>query len=392
MLHRVARLLGLLSILAILGVGCAPAPAATPVRATATAVPPAAAQPSAASTRATGAAVSTSGPTAQPGVAGLPPSPDRPVAKVTIGILDTTSDVVFYLAEEKGYFAHMRIEPQFERFDSGGRMISSLATGQIDVGGGSPSVGLFNAMARGVDVKMVADRASSGPGHNAWHLFLRTELADNGTIKSYADLRGRKVAVAAKGTTADVMLGRALEQAGLTIADVDQTEMPYPDMAAAMATGVIDAAIAPEPYVTAAVQRGGAVKWKGSQEIVPNQVASTLMYTKQFVEQQPAVARDFMTVYLQGARDYNDAFMKKLPSAVAEAQDTLQRRTGLRPELLQQIEPAYINPNDTFDRTALAADYQWFLQHGALTDTVSLDQYVDDEFVKQAVAVLGVYR
>src|SRR5579884_256619 len=285
----------------------------------------------------------------------------------------------------------MKIEPQFERFDSGGRMISSLATGQIDVGGGSPSVGLFNAMARGVDVKMVADRASSGPGHNSWQLFVRKELLDNGTIKTYADLRGRKIAVAAKGTTADVMLGRALEQAGLTLADVDQTEMPYPDMAAAMATGAIDAAIAPEPFVTMAVQRGGAEKWKGSQELVPNQVASTLMYTKQFIEQQPAVARDLMIVYLQGARDYNDAFIKKQPQALAEAQETLERRTRISPELLQQIEPAYINPNDIFDRAALQSDYQWFLQHGALTEPVNLDQYIDDSFVKQAVAVLGVY-
>ena len=59
-------------------------------------------------------------------------------------------------------------------------MIASLATNQIDVGGGSPSVGLYNAMARGVDVKMVADRASSAPGRNSWQLFLRKELADSG--------------------------------------------------------------------------------------------------------------------------------------------------------------------------------------------------------------------
>src|SRR5438445_707466 len=104
---------------------------------------------------AAGPAGSAGGPTARPGLEGLPPAPDRPVAKVTVGILGTTSDVVFYLAEEKGYFERMRIEPVFERFDSGGRMIASLATSQIDVGGGSPSVGLYNAMARGVDVKMV---------------------------------------------------------------------------------------------------------------------------------------------------------------------------------------------------------------------------------------------
>jgi NitT/TauT family transport system substrate-binding protein len=401
MFYPGARLLGTLAILAALGVGCTPAaPAAAPVRATATAAPPAASAPTApAAAQAPGTASGTTAPaggagvTARPGLAGLPPRPDRPVAKVTVGILGTTSDVIFYLAEEKGYFEHLRIEPVFERFDSGGRMISSLATNQIDVGGGSPSVGLYRAMARNVDVRIVADRASSAPGHNSWHLFVRKELADSGAIRGYGDLRGRRLAVAARGTSADVLLGRALEQAGLTIADVDLVEMPYPDMAAAMATGVIDAAISPEPFVSVAVQRGGAVKWKGSQEIVPNQVASTLMYTSQLVEQRPDVARDFMTVYLQGARDYNDAFMKKLPQALAEAQDTILRRTDLRdPELLQRVEPAYVSPNDVPDRAALLADYQWFRQHGGLTESINLDQYIDDSFVKHAVSVLGTYR
>jgi NitT/TauT family transport system substrate-binding protein len=382
MLHARPRSLAPLALLAVAAIACTGGPpAAAPVRATPTVAP------------APAAPASASAPTAQPGLAGLPPSPDRPVAKVTVGILGTTSDVVFYLAEEKGYFEHMRIEPVFERFDSGGRMIASLATNQIDVGGGSPSVGLYNAMARGVDVKMVADRASSAPGRNSWQLFLRKELADSGAIREYADLRGRRIAVAAKGTSADVMLGRALEQAGLTLADVDQVEMPYPDMAAAMATGVLDAAIAPEPFVSIAVQRGGAVKWKGSQELVPNQVASTLMYTKQFVDQHDDVAHDFMLVYMQGVRDYNDAFVKKLPQALAEAQDTILRRTDLRDaDLLQRIEPGFINPNGSFDRAALMADYQWFRQQGMLPEAVNLDQYVDDGFVNQAVAVLGPYR
>ena len=59
--------------------------------------------------------------------------------------------------------AHAHRAGSSSAFDSGGRMVASLATNQIHVGGGSPSVGLYNAIARGVDVKMVADRASSVP-------------------------------------------------------------------------------------------------------------------------------------------------------------------------------------------------------------------------------------
>jgi hypothetical protein len=41
------------------------------------------------------------------------------------------------------------------------------------------------------------------------------------------------------------------------------------------------------------VQRGIAVIWRDLLDIVPNQVSSTMMYTAQFVEQRPDVARDF---------------------------------------------------------------------------------------------------
>ena len=58
-----------------------------------------------------------------------------------------------------------------------------------------------------------------------------------------------------------------------------------------------------------------------------------------------------MVAYLLGVRDYNDAFVKKLPQALAQVRDTILRRTTLRdPALLDQIEPPYIDPNGVIDR------------------------------------------
>src|SRR3954447_5765038 len=230
----------------------------------------------------------------------LPPAPNRPPARVTIGIIGTTSDVTFYAAEEKGWFDYMRIEPVYERFDSGGRNFTALATNQIDVGIGSPSVGLYNAIARGVTAKMVADRASSRAGFNSYQMFARKELVDGGLLRDFADLRGKRIAVAATGTTADVVVGRALERGGLTLADADVLEMPYPDMAAAMVTNAIDVGVAPEPSASLAVQRGGAVLWRASG-LVAGQAAATMMCSAQCIAQQPEVARDFMVAFLLGA-------------------------------------------------------------------------------------------
>jgi NitT/TauT family transport system substrate-binding protein len=363
--------------------GCACLPAAP----TAPAAPAAAAPPSAARVAASPAAQTPAG-------ASSPAARvDRPRTRVTVGILGSATDVVFYLPEERGYFEQMRIEPVFERFDTGARMVAALASNQIEVGAGGPSVALYNAMARGVQVRLVADRVSSRPEHDTWQIVVRKDLAESGAIRDYPDLRDRRVGLGQRGITGEIVLARALERGGLTLGDVDITEMPYPDMAVALATGALDLGVTIEPFASIALQKGGAVLWRGAQELVPNQVSSVLMYTGSFAEQRPDVARDFMVAYLMGVRDYNAAFIKREPAALAQAQDMIVRRTDLRDlELAQRIRVGYINPNGNLDRAALAADYEWFRQYGGLTETVDLDQVVDDSFVGHAVSVLGPYR
>jgi NitT/TauT family transport system substrate-binding protein len=380
MRSTIAPWLGLPILAALLGMACAAGAGSAPPRAATASLP--------ASAPAAAAAASEQAPAAE--ASALPPRPERPVEKVTIGVTGNSTDVVLYLAEEKGYFAHMRIEPQFERFDSGGRMVASLATNQIQVAGGAPSVGLYNAIARRVDVKMVADRASGAPGY---FLFVRKDLLDSGAIRDYADLRGRRIAVAAMGTTAEVVVGRALEKAGLALADAEIVEIPYTDMLTALSTGAIDIGVAPEPTPTIAQQQGVAIKWHNAQEIVGNQQGSVLMYTGSFVDESPSVARDFMVAYLLGARLYNDAFVKRLPEAVASVRDTILRRTTLRdPALLDQGEPVQTDPNGVMNRPGLAADYQWFREYGGLTETVDLDSLVDERYIQYAQSVLGLYR
>ncbi len=380
-MHTRLRTPGLLAALALLLSACAGGGATGAPAAPAAAQPAAAASPATAAAPAPAAAAG-SGPT-------LPPRPDRPVAPVTIGILDTSSDVVFFYPEEKGCYEHMKIEASFERFDSGGRMISSLATNQIQIGGGSPSVGLYNAMARGVNVKMVADRASASPGYI---IFVRKDLAESGGLRDYADLRGKRIALAAKGTTAEVVAGRMLEKGGLTMADADVIEMPYPDMAAAMSTGVLDVGIAPEPSPTVAVGRGVAVKWHTGAEITPQQ-GSVLMYTGAFIDEQPDVARDFMICFLLGVRAYNDAFVKRIPETRAEVKDIIVRRTSLKDaDLLERIDPPNIDPNGALYRVGLTSDYEWFREYGGLAEALDLNQVIDERFAQEAVSVLGPYR
>jgi NitT/TauT family transport system substrate-binding protein len=74
-------------------------------------------------------------------------------AEVTlrVGVSSASSDAVFYIADKKGYFRQEGLAVSFTPFDSAARMVAPLGAGQLDVGGGSPSAGLYNAVERGID-------------------------------------------------------------------------------------------------------------------------------------------------------------------------------------------------------------------------------------------------
>src|ERR1700689_786468 len=83
--------------------------------------------------------------------------------KVTIGVVNSSSDIALFIADAKGYYKDAGIEVTFNSFDSAPKMIAPLGIGQLDVGAGAASSGLYNAMERGIDLRVVADKARNAP-------------------------------------------------------------------------------------------------------------------------------------------------------------------------------------------------------------------------------------
>jgi NitT/TauT family transport system substrate-binding protein len=56
---------------------------------------------------------------------------------------------------QKGYFRDAGIQAEIIPFQSAAMMIAPLGSGQLDVGGGTVAAGLYNAMSRGINVKVI---------------------------------------------------------------------------------------------------------------------------------------------------------------------------------------------------------------------------------------------
>jgi NitT/TauT family transport system substrate-binding protein len=372
----------LLPVLALgLLIACGPAPAAAPgPSSAATPAPP----------RAATAAPAASSPTAAPAASGAPP---RQVVRVGhIGA--TISDAPIFIAEDRGYFEAEGIAVERTAFDSAARMIPALAAGQLDVGGGAVSAGLFNAVGRGVDLRVVADKGSMQAGDRWNSLVARKELLDSGALRDWPDLRGRPVGIPAKGTGNEIVFARGLATAGMTLDDVDLKELGLPDIGVSLANGALDVGLQPEPLLTLGLDRGTFGLWKGQGDVVPGQQFTVIMYAGDFAAQHTEAAERYATAYVRGLRDYYNAFVVRRDDADADALAEFIAGYARLPgaDLVKRMYPVRFDPDGRVNAESIASDYQYYRDSGQTTAAVDLAKLVDQRFVDYAVARLGAYR
>lgn len=159
---------------------------------------------------------------------------------VKVGDLGVNSDAAFYLGLERGYYRERGIDPKLERSASVPQMMAPLSTAETQVAGGCISPGLFNAIVRGLPVKIVAPRARAVPGFDNTALLVRTDLAEK--FRRPADLKGLKIAINARGSPFEYVLRKAMEAEGLSLKDVEVVYMPFSDTGPTMVTRPLMAA------------------------------------------------------------------------------------------------------------------------------------------------------
>ncbi len=315
------------------------------------------------------------------------------LTRLRIGQVGGVSDAAIFIANDRGLFAEQGIELEVTRFDSAARMVAPLATGQLDIGGGAPSAGLFNAVAREIPLKIVADKGNMAPGHGYEAIVVRKALWDKGAFTSPADLRGRAVAIPARDISPEFNLDTFLRTGGLTVDDVNVVTIAHADMGLALANGSIDVGLPIEPFVTQIVEKGIGVIWKRDDEIVPRQQVAVMLYSPKFASYKPGLARKFMLAYLKGARYYNDAFVKKDAVKKREVVQILIRNTPVKdPALYDKMVMPGLNPSGRVNIDALAAQQNLWLRKGSQKSRVDLSKVVDHEYVDWAVRQLGAYQ
>jgi NitT/TauT family transport system substrate-binding protein len=312
---------------------------------------------------------------------------------VKIGVVNLSTDIAFCIAEKRGYFKAEGLKADFNYFDSGAKMIPPLGFGELDAGGGATSAGLYNAVERGIALRIVADKGMSVEGYDYKALVVRKDLVDSGAFKSLADLKGKKVAVVAKGAADESVLHQALLKGGLTDADIDRVFIPFSQQLVALQNKGIDAAIAGEPDITQMLRLNVAVRFAGLSKFYAHEPAVVLYGDK--LSRDRATGVKFLKAYLRAVRDY-DRTLKEGKIAGPGAEEIIQmlgEMTGVKDlSIFRDAVPPYMDPNGAISIANLQTDLDYFKELGLVKKDLTLAQVIDRSFAEAAVAELGPYK
>jgi len=316
-------------------------------------------------------------------------------ATVRIGLLNITSDAPFIIADRKGFFKEEGVNAVFTTFASSGNMIVPLSAGQLDAGGGAPTVGVYNGVSRGINVRVVADRGSDPPGYGFDPLLVRKDLVTSGKFKTPKDLKGMTVAGNQPGSASSSTLNELLKKYGLTFADIKRVNLDYPEHVAAFSNGKIDAGITAEPEASAAEKLGVAVRIMGSDAWYPSQQLSVVIFGGDFAKNHRDVAVRFMRAYVKAARFYYEALANGHlagPNA-AEVIAILTEATNIKdPAVYRSITPSAINPDGRLNVASMRKDLQFYKEQGMIEGKVEVEDVIDTSFIDEAIKQLGPYR
>jgi NitT/TauT family transport system substrate-binding protein len=305
----------------------------------------------------------------------------------------TAAGVGLFVALEQGYFTAEGLDVTLERIGTSADLYPQLAAGRFDVGATAAGPTLFNAVLRGIGLKVVADQSSQPPQYRGSSPLLVTRTSfESGRFTTVESLRGATIGVASYGGTVEFRLLGALGRVGMGRDDVRLTIAPFPELNPALANGVVDAAWQVEPYVTMGIAQGLLHRVpipEDTSGVV--QVGSVMVYGEEFMARKPAAAERFMVAYLRGIRDNYEAFFGSRRGREAVIAALMKYTPVQDPALYEQMDFHIQNPDGYVPLEGLQQMADWSVAMGYTQQPIDVSQIVDNGYVERALAILGRY-
>jgi NitT/TauT family transport system substrate-binding protein len=222
-----------------------------------------------------------------------------PAEKTTlnVGVVPAMDSAGFFVAMHEGLFTREGLTINYSPAVSSDTVIDAQLQGKFDITGGNYVSYIEHAAEDHQPLEIIAEGSVMQQGSQV--IF----TMPSSKIKTLADLKGQVLGVNAPDNIDYLLDVSVLTENGINTKDVKfpSGPIPFPDMAAELSSGKIDAATMPEPFASLAEQQLGAVTVADL-----NQGATTdfpiegYVVTKSWAQQNPNTLRRFLAALEQG--------------------------------------------------------------------------------------------
>lgn len=303
-------------------------------------------------------------------------------ATVRVVTLPFITFAPYYIGLEEGYYEKYGIDIELVEFTVQEEILPALSAGQVDVSSGLVSAGMFNAIARGSEIKIVADKGYVEPdGCVNWSVLGRNDLVESGALDTADQLQGLTVNIV-PATWLEYYLAEVLAEGGLTLADIEKVNISSPAVPDALDTDQIDVAVNSEPWVTRLGAVGHVPVLQLPQELTPGQSGAVQLYGPTLLGDNHDVGVRFMAGYLESVAQYAEGPTDRNLEIIAEF-------SQLPEDLLSTMCWPPINPSGDIDVNGVMTFQEFSVDHQYLDTIVEPEQFLDTSFLEEAREMIG---
>jgi NitT/TauT family transport system substrate-binding protein len=212
-------------------------------------------------------------------------------ATLNVGVIPIADVAPLYLGIDKGFFKEEQLTIKPQLAEGGAAITPAVVSGDFQIGF-SNTISLLIAASEDLPVQIISQGVLGGKSEEeAWADLL---VLKDGPIKEPKDLEGKTIAVNTLKNICEVTIKASLEQENVAVDTLEFTEVPFPDMNAALEAGRVDAACVVEPFVS----QGKAGKARGIAPFyvrtAPDLTVATYFTSTQYAEENADVVDRFV--------------------------------------------------------------------------------------------------
>jgi NitT/TauT family transport system substrate-binding protein len=273
-----------------------------------------------------------------------------------------------FVADQSGYFSQEGVGVRLVFFQSGVNLMQSVIAGDAHIGMGSVPE-LVTAVNAGARVRAVWGISNLMP----------FALISRPHIRTFNDLKGKKIAVSSRGALSEFLITYVLKQKG-----IDPREVTYlsvggvPTRFAAIQSGAVDASLISSAHFERAKQSGLNLLFMVS-DLIPEWPQNVIYAKEELLANRDAEFRSFLKAYRRGV-----ATAKKNPEVTIAA---MQKALRFDHSVAKEGYASYVQslPDDgAIAEKGLELSVDQMAESGTIKRKYAMSDLIDYRYIREA--------